>query len=82
MKNFFVLAIISIVSSILGSIIGISICSNGQGCPIGTRRKLKGWMRKVNEGVIFRKSRDLPARDQLTPIEGTESNRSRSYLRR
>ena len=82
MKDFLILIAVSIVSSILGSITGVLICSQGQGCPIGEKRKLKCWMRKVKEEVTLRKSKDSPAGDALTPVDGIELDRSRRYLRR
>ena len=82
MRDLLVLVIVSVGSSIAGSVIGVLICSRGQGCPLGERKKLKRWMDKTKEEVALRRSTEFPAGDSLTPVDGVEFERFRRYLNR
>jgi hypothetical protein len=82
MRDLLVLVVISVGSSIVGSVIGVLICSKNQGCSLGEKRRLKRWMGKVKEEVTKRHSQEFSAGDALTPVEGVEFERFRRYLNR
>ena len=70
-------AIINLVSSTIGSIIGTYICFWGYNFPVDNLRRLIHWKRKVKKYVVLRNSQETKAGVPLTPVEGTELEDSR-----
>jgi hypothetical protein len=71
------IAVISLLSSLLGSIAGIWICSRHWQCPIQKRHQVEGWIKEISERAA-RARRETAAK--LEDMELEDQSKTRQSL--